>query len=438
MFAKLALLAIFWMWAEEGFSALPSAFPPAVPPSGAALIYSRAFAEEPKLSTADWQCIRSEPGEPLDRPQLTGCACHGFSPDPHATPLSSAQTTQAVERFSPILKRLAEGAKEPTCEWGLDLNRGERHMEMPPVLECRDCCQVLAIRARLRLEAGDSAGAVDDLLLGFRLARQVSNPPITFPVEIRLCLERALLGCAAWNLSKFDTASLRRLSAGLVALPPAGTLAESIELEKRRLPVSTFYYVEGIKNDVAQGTHLPAVAPQPPAPRPWYLHLFGKESKRMNREREYREMEYKHQQFLVYQASPVTRASWMHAIEADYAALADALRLPYTKGAPQIDVLQTSTGENPLKRLTWPYSSIKQLRREELHVEAMWVVFKVALQARLHHAGDTPARIAALPNPLDGTSLECRDVEGRVKVRLKKEDGKPLVLLTVGLEAAPQ
>ncbi|MBE7210500.1 MAG: hypothetical protein INR65_05730, partial [Gluconacetobacter diazotrophicus] len=91
----------------------------------------------------------------------------------------------------------------------------------------------LRLRARLRLQRGDSAGATDDLVTVLRVSRHAGEPAILIGWLVQLTMRRQVMSLAADNLPKFTDAALARLAETLRTLPPDHTLPELIRSEKR-------------------------------------------------------------------------------------------------------------------------------------------------------------------------------------------------------------
>ena len=140
----------------------------------------------------------------------------------------------------------------------------------------------------------------------------------------------------------------------------------------------------------------------------------------------------------VYRASPEALAGWARALEPNYDTLEGILRLPASERVSRLDasLVALRSGTNPLAERTLPFSTSSC--RKEIQTEAMWAIFSLALDARLHGvaAADVCARIAALPDPFDGAPLTSYDVEGGVAVLFRDAAASTPVTFTVGLEPA--
>jgi len=378
-----AVMAVIWLLPPSPLPAPPPAFPPPNPPSGAALFYNQAFAAMPNLSVEEQKCLYANPEKPLDRPLAQ----------------------KIVERFGPTLDLLAQGAKEPSCEWGVDLNAIEK-MSWPNGINVMLCRQALSLRARLHLEEGNTAEAVDDLLLSLRLSRQAGEPPIPICVLGRITNDNALLTITLRELPKFDKASLQKLADGLKTLPPSSSMAESIALERKLAPAFVYIYVTQLRTDV-----------------PWYKRVFYKLIG----------IVHPHPNFQICKASPETLADWTRDMQTDIEIAERAMRLPYAQGEPQIEAIEQKikTGTNPLAVVQAP--PMKSLRQRELISETLWSIFQTALEARLHHPEEIRTRLATLIDPFTGKPLECYDVEDGVEITLRRPGRNP-EQWTVGLE----
>ncbi|MDD5350652.1 MAG: hypothetical protein PHQ12_10625 [Chthoniobacteraceae bacterium] len=383
--AWVLLLTVIWMRPLPPLSVPANVFPPPAPLSGAAVFYNQAFAAIPSVSSEEWKCLYAKGDEPLDR----------------------NYSRQIIERFGPVFDLLAQGANEPGCAWGLDLNQKETFLHLSKVARCT---RALILRARLRLDDGNSAGAADDLLMGMRLNRQAGEPSLYPSTLNRISCESLLLPVAAANLPRFDAAALQKLADGIAAFPPAHSLADCIPVEKRRLPLAVYARVSELRDCVAKG--------------PWYAPIAVKVGSIVTQA----------PSLEIYRATPEALAAWTRAMEPNYDALERILRLPFSERESHMDALLSAAraGTNPLADCVFPFSL--SACRKEIQTEAMWTIFRTALEARLHGTADLRARIAALPDPFDATPLKCRDVKAGVEIQLQGAPSQPPVMFTVGLD----
>lgn len=383
--AWMAVLLAIWLWPPPALPEPTPVFPPPKPVSGAAVFYKQAFEAVPKLDETKRKCL------------VSGSA-----------PLSNAAlSARVVELYGPALALIEKGGREPACEWGVDLNK-LRVVSEVNISAALSCVQALRLRARLRLEEGDAPGAADDLLGMLRLGRFAGNPPLLIGTLCRLSVEQMFLVAVMRDLTKFDEGSLYRLADGLGTLPKAYSLADAIAIERRRIPFMVFTSVRAMRDDAAR-------EPLEDRAKEVWSNLWDPSCEDALRK-----------------ASPQTIAEWTREVEAGYETLERALRLPETQGCVEIEALKAKTcsGSNPIASLV----RMDITRRIETRTDAMWTVFRLALEARLHGGAGLRERLAAMADPFDGAALTFYNVEEGVQVKLRDPSSSGPVWFTVGME----
>jgi hypothetical protein len=364
-------------------------FPPAAPVSGAAVFYNQAFAAMPKLGEEERKAMGK--GGRLD------------------LEASERQLVErAVERFGPALDLIARGTKEPSCEWGIDLNKGTS-VKLPQLSPGLTCVQALGARVRLHLDAGEADAAMDDLLVGLRFSRDLGEPSLLICELVRFSCEHVLLNPASRNLLKFDAAALTRLEQGIAALPPISPVTDSIELKREMLPLTVYNCCNFLRKMDTQS--------------PWFVrgweHLIEWSSSTPESRMKW--------------ASSEQLDLWTQSLAADYEALFKTMRLPFAEAKPKIDAIRDGDKENPFARLILP--NVVPSLEEEVQHQGYLSVFRAALDARLHHPGEERARIAAIQDQVTGKPVQCHDVPGGVEVAFPSAIWSVTRLkLTFGLE----
>jgi hypothetical protein len=135
-----------------------------------------------------------------------------------------AGAREVVARAAYALRMLRRGAARTRCDWAVGLGRG---FELP--FSHGDGARVLSslacLRARLRLEEGRPAEAVEDLVAALTLARHVSRDGTLDSLKAGYALERLLGEALALALPRLDAGTLKGLNKRLEALPAAGSPA---------------------------------------------------------------------------------------------------------------------------------------------------------------------------------------------------------------------
>lgn len=140
-----------------------------------------------------------------------------------------------VERLDPSFRlfRRAVQCTQP-CDWGYDLADGPELL-LPGLAKAKNTAQHAVFRARYFLERGREDEAVQDLLAAFVLGRHVSTDGTLISAMIQIAIENMVAEFAALNFHYFSPESLKRLSDGIEASPPRGTIARSTQVEAEAL-----------------------------------------------------------------------------------------------------------------------------------------------------------------------------------------------------------
>lgn len=200
-----ALIGPVQAWAEP-----PKA--EAVLAKNAALTYWRAFALLPKLDDDQQEALRKL--ESIDR----------------LGPLDK-KLIPVVESSGASLKELHRAAAMPSCDWGLAVEDGLNAM-MPHLSMARELSRMARLRAQLRFEQGQAAGAIEDATAVMALGRHAGSDGLLISLLIDYAVERQAIRLIAAYLPKLDSDALEKLSRKLDELPAAKTPHEAILTEK--------------------------------------------------------------------------------------------------------------------------------------------------------------------------------------------------------------
>jgi hypothetical protein len=177
--------------------------------ANAALKYWRGFANLPKLEKEEQDKIVRE-----------------------ATTMPLTPRVKAVVTLSELsLHELYNGAAVPACAWGLTREDGFTVI-IPEASAARLLHGLACLRARLRFEEGDNAGALDDVFAGMTLARHIGQDGTIVSVLVGFGLEGMATDVLAAYLPKLDATTLRALPARLGKLPAGGTVAKGLLTEE--------------------------------------------------------------------------------------------------------------------------------------------------------------------------------------------------------------
>ena len=175
----------------------------------AALKYWRGFANLPKLEKEEQDKIARE-----------------------ATTMVLTPRIKAVVTLSESsLHELYNGAAVPTCAWGLTREDGFSII-IPEASAARLLHGLACLRARLRFEEGDNAGALDDVFAGMTLARHIGQDGTIVSVLVGFALESMSTDVLAAYLPKLDRTSLQTLPGRFGKLPAGGTVAGGLLVEE--------------------------------------------------------------------------------------------------------------------------------------------------------------------------------------------------------------
>jgi hypothetical protein len=174
--------------------------PPATPGDGgenAALKYWQAFATLPTTTDAELtKLIADCPTMPVD-----------------------ARVRELVAKADYSLDMMRRGAALPRCDWGIDCSEGI-YLRLPQGPAARLLASFACLRARMRLEEGRTADALDDILAAMTLARHVSREGGFIVLLVGYAIDQRLIETLAASLPKLPPPALKDLKSRLEALPP--------------------------------------------------------------------------------------------------------------------------------------------------------------------------------------------------------------------------
>ena len=135
-------------------------------------------------------------------------------------------TIAVIDQGKLCLDVLRQAAQTRPCDWGL-IYAGSGTL-MPHLWMAHKAVQLACLRARYLAGKLDSEGAVSDFLAAFTLVRQVNSGGISSGIMLEWYIEKTVTDAAAGCLTQLTRAQLRRLAAGLDALPARKGFREDV------------------------------------------------------------------------------------------------------------------------------------------------------------------------------------------------------------------
>jgi hypothetical protein len=178
--------------------------------ANAALLYWQAFAQLPRLSDAEEKKLVDE----------------------YLTMPLDAHTRELVAKATYALRMMHRGAALSRCEWGMDYQGEGIDTRMPHVLGARVLTSLALLRARIRMEEGHQAEAVNDILDAMALGRHLSENGVLIAVLMGYNLEQRAGETLARFLPKLDPGTIKELPKRHASLPAGGRPATSMKLEE--------------------------------------------------------------------------------------------------------------------------------------------------------------------------------------------------------------
>jgi hypothetical protein len=178
-----------------------------------ALLYYQAFLLAPQaMSEADWDYVGSKTGREKNLPERFGPILAGFDSE---------------------FKLAREAAQQQVpCDWGIDLKSKGFDAQLPHLARSKSLAQMAQLRAMWDLQHGNQAGARDDLLAAFVLARNVSRDGTVIGALVQYADTAIVNATVAGNFGQFSPETLKQLEDGFAAAPPPGTMAAAIMTER--------------------------------------------------------------------------------------------------------------------------------------------------------------------------------------------------------------
>jgi hypothetical protein len=350
----------------------------------AALKYWQAFATLPTFNEAENKKLAEVLTTPLD--------------DLARKILTDADYSLAMMRY---------GATQPRCDWGVGHEEGI-FTRLPQANAARVLASVACLRARMRIEAGQSTDAIDDIISGITLGRHCSLTGTYIMLLCGYAIEQRMIEVLALQLPKLDAKSIPDLKNRLAALPPGMTMAGATESEEKSF---LDWFVRTVKKAKDKESLLAALAFVDNQPE-------GKARASGDEARAFVEscggtVEG------VLRYSEETRAS--------YRRVATMLALPLDQFEKEFELEAKKRAENPVFKVFFP--AMVKVRR----AQAVMDVRRALLSAALTICQDGPDALKNHSDPVVGGPFEYVPFDGGFELRSKLigRDDKP-VTLTAG------
>lgn len=348
--------------------------------ANAALRYWQGFASLPKLSKDEESQLNAE------------CLTMPLDARAHRLALESTYA----------LRMMHYGAALPRCAWGIVEEEGiEAHL--PHAQAARVMSSLACLRARIHLEEGRKAEAVDDLVAATILGRQVSRDGILIAMLIGDAIERRTGDMIALILPELDAGTIRGLKARLDALPPGGRLAAAMKLEERFIVDWLVRKIKGAKDREALLTFLGQIS-----------------NMSQPRERTSSPME-RGRDFLDHCGGTVDGALKMaEELRTGFALMAPKLELPPEQLVKEFDREMRERSANPFFTL---FPGLDMVRMAQARADARRALLSAAIAVQL----EGRAALEDHPDPIIGGPFEYAPFEGgfELRTRWKRDDQRP-------------
>jgi hypothetical protein len=172
----------------------------------AALKYWQAFAQLPKLTDAEASKVNAEANTmPLD-----------------------ARARELVAKADYALTMMRRGAALRHCDWGIAFDQDGIFALLPHVPAARTLASLACLRARINVQDGHEAQAVEDFAAALTLARHASLDGSLIGVLVGYNIEHHANEVLAHCLPKMSAGAIKGLKTRLDALPPFATISAGL------------------------------------------------------------------------------------------------------------------------------------------------------------------------------------------------------------------
>jgi hypothetical protein len=354
------------------------------PDGNAALKYWQAFATLPQFSDAENKKLAECLTTPLDELARKILADAGYS-----------------------LQMMHYAAAQPRCDWGVGHEEGI-YTRLPQAIAARVLSSLACLRARTRLEAGQGAEAVDDIVAGMILGRHTSLTGTNIMLLSGYAVEHRMIETLALLLPGLDAGTIPDLKKRLAAIPAGMTTAESLATEEQ-------YFLDWFMRTVKKAKDKESLVA--------LLAFINKEPEGGPRASGDRARTF------VEECGGSVQGVLRRAEETreSYREVAKLLALPMDQFEKEFEREARKRADNAVFRYFFP--AVVKVRQAQARMEVRRALLSTALDIRQHG----PDALKNHPAPVVGGPFEHVPSDGGFELRstLKGTDGKPLTL-TVG------
>lgn len=363
---------------------------PSDPGANAALQYWQAFATLPPFTVAEAKKLREE--------------CLTMPLDSHARAI--------VARAAYALRMMHRGAAQSRCDWAVRWEEEGIDALLPYLDGVRTLSSLVCLRARLRFEEGESAEAINDIVVALTLSRHASMDGSFIAILIGYQIEGRLSETLALYLPKLNDTTIKDLRKRLDALPAGGRPATALrECEEKTLDW-LIRKVKEAKDKESLLAFASGIAGSPEKGRAFLEECGGA-------------------------ASDVV--TFTEGMRPSYARMAKIWDLPLSQFEKEWDREKLRQAGNPVFKML--FSAFYKVRVAQMRADIRRALLSAALAVRL----DGPGALKNHPDPVVGGPFEHNAFEDgfelrskwkledqlRSKWKLDESFDKPLVL-TVG------
>jgi hypothetical protein len=390
LWTLLAILAL--LWPLPALAQTPAAKPD--PGNNAALKYWQGFALMPRRDKDNERFFSGWDKVPLDDEAQKMIASSGVA-----------------------LTYLHRGAQIGSCTWGLNLDEGW-YCFMPHLDKGRSLSNLACLRIRARFEQGRPGEAAEDVADLLAFGRHLGSDDYLIGLLVQGGTEQAAIDLAAPHLTELDALALKHLARRLDDLPPGGSLAAALRMEK-------VVWLGWFAREVKAIEDLPAGEQQDRI-----LRLLGVPDPTPENERQAREV-----RALLQATGNPTPRQLLGRIEdtADYYdEIIELTALPPDQAQARASDLRRKVKEtNPVGDYILPRVTVILERAAEMR--ARMALFRAAVAV----AQGGPGRLKQVPDPFGQGPFEHRALPRGFELRSKLTvKGQPMTL-TVGAAKKP-
>lgn len=151
---------------------------------------------------------------------------------PHDAPLDKT-VVALVGRAGLALDGLQRASEMPAADWGMRRYLQERGFEalLPHLAKARLATKLAVLRSRLRMQAGDHLGAMNDAVAIAAMGRHLATDPLLINLLVQIAIEEQAIELLRKQMGSFTDKELAHLKKRLAGLPKRATAAQAIRFE---------------------------------------------------------------------------------------------------------------------------------------------------------------------------------------------------------------